>query len=272
VHDVVTGWVRSSRGVLERLLELEIIDRSLVVGAQAFSALIPLLIVLSSLGARGGESLADSVIDRFGLSGDGADAVRQTFAVPADDTTITVLGGLVVVYSSLAFTRALQRTFELAWGLARRGMKGTGWGLLWIAFIAGYWTIVPLFDDGLPSPLGTVAAFAGSLVLWLITPYILLARRVPWRALVPQAALSAVGMTILGVGSLIYAPRTINSSAAEFGAIGVAFVMLSLLWAAGFVLVTAAAIGSYITLPTWPRVSPGSVTPPSSSTSPARGS
>jgi membrane protein len=272
VRDAVTRWARSCRGVLERLLELEIIDRSLVVGAQAFSALIPLLIVLSSFGAGGGRSLADGVIDRFGLSGDGADAVRRTFAVPADDTTITFVGGLVVVYSTLAFTRALQRTFERAWNLPRRGVKGTGWGLLWIASIAAYWTVAPVVDDDLPAPLGTVAALAASFVLWLVTPYVLLARRVPWRALVVQAALSAIGMTVLGVGALIYAPRTISSSASEFGVIGVAFVLLSLLWAAGFVLVTAAAIGSYITLPSWRRVSRGSATPPSSSTSAARGS
>jgi membrane protein len=272
VYDAVIRRARSFRGILERLLELEIIDRSLVVGAQAFSALIPLLIVLSSLGARGGTSIATELIERFGLSGDGADAVRQTFAVPADDATITFVGGLVVVYSSLAFTRALQRTFELAWGLPRRGMKGTGWGLLWIAFIAAYWTVIPVFNDDLPTPLGTIAALATSFLLWLITPYVLLARRVPWRALVLQATLSAIGMTVLGLACLIYAPRTINTSAAEFGAIGVAFALLSLLWAAGFVLVTAAAVGSYITLPTWSPVSPGSVTPPSSSTSAARGS
>ncbi|HMJ36680.1 MAG TPA: YhjD/YihY/BrkB family envelope integrity protein [Baekduia sp.] len=271
-HAAVARLARSGRGVLERLLELEIIDRSLVVGAQAFSALIPLLIVLSSLGARGGESFANGVIDRFGLSGAGADAVHRTFDAPADDTTITLLGGLVVVYSTLAFTRALQRTFERAWDLPRRGMKGTGWGLLWIGVIAAYWAVVPVAGDDLPSPLGTAAALAASFLLWLVTPYVLLARRVPWRALVPQAALSAIGMTILGIGAAIYAPRAIGSSASEFGVIGVAFALLSLLWAAGFVLVTAAAIGSYITVPTWRPVSPGSVTPPSSSTSPAPGS
>jgi membrane protein len=66
--------------------------------------------------------------------------------------------------------------------------------------------------------------------------------------------------------------RLLEPSATDFGVIGVAFTLLSLLWAAGFVLVTAAAIGSYLTVPTWRHVSPGSVTPPSSSTSPARGS
>jgi membrane protein len=272
VHHIVARLVRSGRTVLERLLELEIIDRSLVVGAQAFSALTPLLLVLSSLGARGGKSFANGLIDRFNLSGAGADAVHRTFDAPADDATITLLGGLIVVYSTLAFTRALQRTFELAWDLARRGMKGTGWGLLWIAFIGAYWAAVPEVDADLPSPLGAAAALAANFLLWLVTPYILLGRRVPWRALIPQAGLSAFGMTVLGLGALIYAPRAINSSASEFGVIGVAFTLLSLLWAAGFVLVTAAAIGSRIAVPTWRNVAPGSVTPPASSTSPARGS
>jgi membrane protein len=272
VHDTVARLTRSGRTVLKRLVELEIIDRSLVVGAQAFSALIPLLIVLSSLGARGGTSLASGLIDRFGLSGNGAAAVHATFDAPADEATITLVSGVIVLYSTLAFTRALQRTFERAWNLPRRGMKGNGWGLLWIAFIAAYWTVVPVVDDDLPSPLDAAAALAASFVLWLVTPYVLLSRRVPWRALIPQAALSAIGMTVLGIGALLYAPRAISASATDFGVIGVAFTLLSLLWAAGFVLVTAAALGSYLTVPTWRHVSPGSVTPPSSSTSPARGS
>jgi hypothetical protein len=183
----------AGRRVLAHLLELEIIDRSLVVGAQAFSALIPLI-------------------------------------------------------------------------------RGTGWGLLWIAFIAAYWAVVPGIDHDLPAPLGAVTALAVSFVLWLVTPYVLLARRVPWRVLVPQAGLSAAGMTILGAAAVISAPHAISTSAAEFGVIGVAFTLLSLLWAGGFVLVTAAAIGSYLTLPAWSRASPGSVTPPPSSSSPVPGS
>jgi membrane protein len=264
--------LRWGRDVLQRLLELEFVDRSLVVGAQAFSAVIPLFIVLASVGARDGGSFANGLIERFDLHGDAATAVRNTFAAPADNDTITVLGGIVVVYSTLAFTRALQRTFELTWDLPRRGMKGTGWGLLWIGVFALYWTLLPTFDDGLPHGLRAVVALAGGFGLWLLTPYLLLARRVPWRLLLPQAALTAVGMTILGAGAALYVPRAIESSATEYGAIGVAFTLLSMLWAGGFVLATAAGIGAYLTMPTWSRGSPGSVTPPSSSTSPAPGS
>jgi membrane protein len=264
--------LRWGRDILQRLLELEFVDRSLVVGAQAFSAVIPLFIVLASVGARDGGSFADALIARFDLHGDAATAVRSTFTAPADDDTITVLGGLVVVYSALAFTRALQRTFELTWDLPRRGMKGTGWGLLWIGVFALYWTLVPTLDDGIPHGLRAVVALAGGFALWLVTPYLLLARRVPWRLLVLQAALTAGGMTILGAGAVLYVPRAVESSAEEFGAIGVAFTMLSILWAGGFVLVTAAGIGAYLSTTSWSRASPGSVTPPSSSTSPARGS
>jgi membrane protein len=67
---------------------------------------------------------------------------------------------------------------------------------------------------------------------------------VPWRRLLPQAGLCAIGVTVLGLGCAIYVPRAMSSSAAEFGAIGVAFTLLSVLWAAGFVIVGAAAIGS----------------------------
>jgi membrane protein len=264
--------LRWGRDVLRALLQLEFVDRSLVVGAQAFSALIPLLIVLASVGAHDGNSFADALIERFDLHDASAKAVHDTFAAPADNGTITALSLLLVLYSTLAFTRALQRTFELTWGLPRRGMKGTGWGLLWIGAFALWWALFPTLDDGLPRVLRVVVALTGSFGLWLLTPYLLLSRRVPWRLLLLQAGLTAVGMSILGAGCAIYVPRAIESSADDFGAIGVAFTLLSVLWGGGFVLVTAAGIGAFLSGTTWSPASPGSVTPRFSSTSPARGS
>ena len=64
------------RAVLRRLLTLEVIDRSLVVGAQAFGALIPLLIVFGSVGYKNGSAFADGIIHRFELTGRGAATVR----------------------------------------------------------------------------------------------------------------------------------------------------------------------------------------------------
>jgi membrane protein len=237
------------RDVLRWLLTLEVIDRSLVVGAQAFSALIPLLIVLASASSKDGGTFADALIERFDLSGDGAEAVRETFAAPASSSSLTAAGLIVLVYSALAFTRALQRTFELTWGLQRRGMRNTGWGLVWLTLISGYVTFFGALQDWLPDHIAAIVGLGGSFGLWLVTPYLLLSRRVAWRTLIPQAALTAFGMLALGIGWAIYAPHAISTSASQFGAIGVAFALLAFLWAAGFVLVCGAGIGAFIARP-----------------------
>lgn len=237
------------RDVVRWLLTLEVIDRSLVVGAQAFSALIPLLIVLASTTTKDGGTFADILIERFDLSGEGADAVRQTFAAPASSSSYTVAGAILLIYSALAFTRALQRTFELTWGLPRRGMRNTGWGLVWLALLTGYVTFFGGLQDWLPDHVAAIAGIGGSFGVWLVTPYLLLARRVPWHTLIPQAALTAFGMVLLSIGWAIYAPHAISTSAAQFGAIGVAFALLAFLWAAGFVIVCGAGIGAFIARP-----------------------
>jgi membrane protein len=233
------------RAMVDRLLAFEIVDRSLVLGAQAFSALIPMLIVFASWGARDGNSLAEGVIHRFDLSGDGATAVRRAFAAPAEGTSVTVAGLLLVVVSALSFTRRVQSLYERSWDQERRGLRATSWGLGWLALFALYWTLFPLVSDALDGGARWAVSLSGTFAFWLATPYVLLGRRVPWRHLVPQAALTAVGMTVLTAGAALYAPHAVTTSAEQFGAIGVAFSLLSLLWAGGFVVVVAAALGSY---------------------------
>lgn len=234
------------RAVVDRLVGFEVIDRSLVVGAQAFSALIPVLIVIASWGARDGNSMGESIIDRFDLSGDGAEAVRRAFAAPAEGTSTTLVGLTFVIVSALSFTRRLQRLYEVSWEQEQRGVRATSWGLGWLALFALYWALFPLVSDDVDrDAVRWALSLTGTFGFWLATPYLLLARRVSGRRLLLQAALTAVGMTALTAGTALYAPHAITTSAEQFGAIGVAFSLLSVLWAGGFVVVVAAAIGSY---------------------------
>jgi hypothetical protein len=53
-------------------------------------------------------------------------------------------------------------------------------------------------------------------------------------------------MSLLGVASLIWIPRTLDSLSSQFGFIGVAFAIVSWLFAAGCVLVGSASIGAVI--------------------------
>jgi membrane protein len=225
------------------VLRLNAVDRSLALGAQAFGAVIPLLIVVEAL-EPGDTGISDEVVQRFDLEGAAAQAVDQAFEVSSSQTSTTALSVLVLVVSVLSFTRRLQRLYEDTWGFQQRGLRGTGWGLVWIGFFVVYAFLHPALEGLVTGTSGVVLSLAGAFALGLLTPYLLLGRRLPWRRLLPQAALTAGGMTALGIWSAIYMPRAIESSAAAYGAIGIAFALLTWLWGLGIVLVGAAIYGS----------------------------
>jgi membrane protein len=243
----VTALVERTTFVVHRLVgplvRFNFLDRSLAIGAQAFGALIPLMIVIQTA-EPGDASLADDLIRRFGLSGAAARTVHTAFATTTDEATISALSAIVLVVSVLSFTRRLQRLYEESWQLPPRGMRGTGWGLAWIGFVALYAVLHPLMDGVVHGLVGVVLSLAGAVVVGLLTPYLLLGRRVSNRRLLPQAILTAFGTTALNVWSAIYMPHAVSSSAANYGSIGVAFAMLTWLWGLGIVLVCAAVYGS----------------------------
>jgi membrane protein len=231
---------------LERLAAVQVIDRGIGLGAQAFSALIPLVIVYSSVvPLSDAHSFGDRIVERLKLSGTAAATVREAVAPPSTVAhSITVLGYVLVLASALSFARALQRVYELSYELPGVGIRGTHWHLLWLALIPIYISLRPL----VAGVAGGWWRVAGSLLLagtaWLTTPYVLLGRRIAWRRLLPGAVLAALSMTVLGGASLIYLPHSVSTSADRFGAIGVAFALLSWLVLAGFVIIGAATAGA----------------------------
>lgn len=228
---------------VEPLLRFNFIDRSLALGAQAFGAVIPLLIVLQAA-QPGHQSLADNLIARFHLSGAAAESVRAAFATPSQQVTITAISVLLLIVSTLSFTRRLQRLYEESWSLPTRGLRGTGSGLLWIAVFAVYASLHPALDKTINGPASVLLSLGGALFVGLVTPFLLLGRRVRWQRLLLQASLTAVGLTALGIWTAIYMPGAISASGAAYGAIGVAFALLTWLWGLGGVLVVTAVYGS----------------------------
>jgi hypothetical protein len=134
---MVAAAIAFGRSWFDRFLGVQGLDRAMALAAQAFSALIPLIIVYSAVVPHEqGQDFASELIDRFDLSGSAADTVRTAFA--------------------------------------------------------------------------------------------------------------AIGMSALSVTSVIWFPRSITASADQFGAMGVAFALLSWLFAAGCVLVVTATGGAVI--------------------------
>jgi membrane protein len=247
------AWVRRLVAPFaERLVEVELFDRAVALASQAFVALIPLMVVAAALlpyGQRAG--FADSIVQRFHLSGDSADAVEHVFAQPADvQSTLSAFGVLLLVVSALSFCRALQRLYEKAWRLAPQGMRTTGTHLIWLAVACLYASVAGALNTAAADWLGTrgqlAVAFVLSFAIWLWTPYVLLRRRVERRKLRWTGALTATGMVAYNVGSLFYMPHAIDESAERFGSIGIAIAIVSWLIGVGFVLVVAAAFGAVL--------------------------
>jgi len=242
--------VALARVCLDRLVEMQFVDRSVALGSLAFTALVPLLVIASAF-LPGTDGLANELIRRFHLRGDTAQLVREVFAQPdAVRQSVSWLGLLLLIFATLSFTRALQRVYEHAWQLKARGLAGTRAGLIWIGGVVLWSTLFASVREWLVDLTGPLASLtillAGNAALWLWSPWILLAGRVDWRALVPSALLTSVAMTAISVGSVIYMPEAIGRSAAHYGLIGIAIALVSWLVGIGFALTVSAGVGAVL--------------------------
>lgn len=221
-------------------------DRAMALAAQAFTALVPLVIVVAAaFEGDKDESLGQAVVDHLGLTGHTADTVRGALPTSSGvEDTVSLFGVGILVLSALSFTRALQRMYERAWDLEARGVRDAAYGLLWLAGFAAYVLAHPALHDHVDGPVGLALSMAGTAVLWLLTPWVILAKRVHWRALAPQAVLTAAGMEIFRAVSAVYMPAALESSSEQFGAFGFAFAIIGWLFCAGCVCTGAAAIGA----------------------------
>ncbi|MGB2710427.1 MAG: YhjD/YihY/BrkB family envelope integrity protein [Conexibacter sp.] len=247
---VVQRAIALAEASLERLVAVQFVDRAVALGSLGFTALVPLL-VISAAFVPGTDGLANTLIERFHLSGSTADLVRQVFAQPDDvRQSLSWLGLVLLIASALSFTRALQRVYEHAWQLPARGWRGTRAGLVWLGGIVVWTTIFATARRWLLDVTGSggalVVLLGGNALLWLWTPWTLLAQRIAWLQLLPTALLTAIAMSGWSIGSAIYMPTAIEDSAAHYGTIGVAIALVSWLVAAGFVLVACAAVGAVL--------------------------
>jgi uncharacterized BrkB/YihY/UPF0761 family membrane protein len=102
------------------------IDRATAIAAQAFTALIPLIILTAGLAPADHRDLVSHVLVRkFQLGGSAADAVRTLFAHPAAAST-GVFSVVLLIFSGVSLARRMQRMYQDAWQLApRQGVRGS---------------------------------------------------------------------------------------------------------------------------------------------------
>ncbi|WP_426565552.1 YhjD/YihY/BrkB family envelope integrity protein [Angustibacter sp. McL0619] len=236
-------------GCLLRFMRINGRDRILVMASQAFTAMIPLLIVISGFSSDN-DALADGMVTRFHLTGGGESAMRTLFTRPPGTAgALTLLGLVVLFYSTLALARYVQRTYQLAWDLPPAGITGTLQSLLGLGLLIGQVVVISWLSgvlEALPGHQGVVVVLHLALasVLWLQVQYLLLSRRIPRRSLVPGSITAAAGQALVSIYSAIWMPHIIALNSLRYGVIGVTFALLTWLIVVCAGIVAAAVVSA----------------------------
>ena len=247
----LTFWLRPEfvLRVLNRFQKVAGFDRSIALASGALTAMIPLTIVASAVSTQlGGRGTAERIIDRYELTGGGADAVVDIFAPPSGtSTSIGIIGFLFLMVAVLSFSRAVQRLFEQTWELKPLSVRNTFNGLLWIGGLMLYAALT----GGIHAVLGrssldltaalVAAPLAAVFLVW--SGWVLSAKRIAPRDLLPFGVLGSALLAVYSVGAAVYVPHLFSTYATRYGVIGAVFAMISALFCVMVVLVGSAAAG-----------------------------
>ena len=247
----VLGLVPGLRRVLSELSRIELLDRSLALGAQALLALIPMLMVIGAFMPRiWVDDLLQQIRDVVGLREDVMEPLRQMALTPqARQAQTGVIGFVVSFASASSFSRALQRMYARAWEVpSRGGVRALRSSLVWIVgwlLMLQVSALVLKSLSGLPhgGPLRTLVQLTVNTLLWWWTSRLLLGAAVSWRRLLPGAVLTAVLVVALTRLSSVFMPAFTRSNLDQFGPLGVVFAIGSWLVVFGGVLVVATVVG-----------------------------
>jgi len=247
----LTFWLRPAfvLRVLNRFQLIAGFDRAMALASSALTALIPLAVLAGAvLPHVQAESVANWLIDRYALTGGGAEAVRDALAPStAMNSDIGLIGALLLVIAILSFARAVQRLFERAWELPPLSVRNSFNDLLWIVGLIAYLVISGVAHR----EIGTSRVQVGANLL--LTPLtaiflmwsgrVLSARRIAARSLVPFAIVASLALAVYFAGAAVYLPHLFSSYASRYGAIGAVFAMISALFGFMVALVASAALG-----------------------------
>jgi uncharacterized BrkB/YihY/UPF0761 family membrane protein len=247
------GWEASFPGrCVGTFLTLQGVDRATALAAQAFTALIPLLLLVSALApADRSDLVSNAIIGKFGLRGDAANSVETLFA-RSGDASIGVLSVVLLVFSGVSLTRRLQRMYLQAWRLDRLpGVRGSVYATVGLAALLleiGLLALLRKLVSALPFEwvLGAPISLLASLVLWTSIPWLLLDRRVTFRRLLLAGGLTAVTAGLYGVASTVYMPRAMESYSERYGLFGVTVALVGWLLCSALILVAATVVAAEV--------------------------
>ena len=120
--------------LLSEARRTRILDIAYTLSAQAFVALIPLVLVVTAAFTGKGDVavVARQLIERFGLVGAARDAMQVLFRTPGVGSGVYWLGLVITLYSAFSLSRRVTRAYATVWDVPPLP-AGQQWkGLVWL--------------------------------------------------------------------------------------------------------------------------------------------
>ena len=250
------GWIthRYARRILigtaDGMIRVQIFDRAMILAAQAFTSVFPILILV-------GAGLGAKKIAQFMSLAKLPESSRNLIYQAVNEqglSTFGVVGALVVLLSSTGFARALARAYGAIWGVSQppSGPRAAWRSLLTVLIVATL-LIGSRLAGLLTAPLPRPGVWSGLLLLLVdfvvavVVPRLLLGQAVPVRMLLPSGCAFAIAMLGMRPAGEVYLPRALQSSYDRYGTIGLAFTYIGWLYALAFCLLLTAVVGHVVT-------------------------
>jgi uncharacterized BrkB/YihY/UPF0761 family membrane protein len=259
VSRLVRVTVRSTTGrfvlrALRDIRDLELFDRAMTLAAQAFTSILPVLIVASSLRASLNPEADALFAENLSLDDHTAELVKQSIPQAIEGVTLTqVIGAMLLIIAATAFARALERCFRRIWKTPKAPIRfAWRWVVAIVAILIGFVLVVMtryvVRGTGALSALEFIIEAAIWSALWWFASWIVINRSVSLRALLPGSVLAGLGFAGATVVGRVYLPRAFASSVDQFGILGLAFSYIGWLFVLMSVLLVAVTTGRVIHL------------------------
>jgi uncharacterized BrkB/YihY/UPF0761 family membrane protein len=254
--------LRAEHELVEAALEAGDLDRrragSLLAGGLAFRVFLWLLpAALLCAGGVGlfqpsGSAQPDHVARTLGLGASVATIIRQATKQSDKGTAVLLALGIVLtLYMSTSLVRALRIAHVLAWDepfgrrphLLRDGALLSAALLSLLVVETGIAYLRHRVGVGASLLLGLVPVVIGG-GLWVGVSLLLPHAEAPWRALVPGAALFAVGIAVLHFATVYYFAAKLSRAPALYGSLGTAATLLLWLFLSCRIVVAAAFLNA----------------------------
>ena len=237
--------------VWERLLEVEFVDRSVALAGKAFVAFFPLVIVVAAFMSQNiREAIFTTITSRLGVRGPALDTTAQAFASSEDVRRATgVLGLVLMIFFATSFTTALQRVYLRAWRRppgkkVHEYIRGPGWYLVVLAYLALVGGLRELLSDGPQLVLFGVLSLAATSALWWFTAWFMLLGQVRWRVVIPAGVITGVALTGFAISATVWMPEVVIRNQEQFGYFGVALALVTWFSSAAICILVGACAGA----------------------------